>query len=760
MSIVDRPPSADPFDGSAALPPWLANLIGLAEENQPLSSLSLHSKSAQVDEAYQDYCRRCQAGEEIDPDEFCAQHSHLKSMLARLLEVHHWLEQNPQLVGALPPRWPQAGEDLLGLHIIKELGRGGFARVYLATQPALGHRAVAVKLSRGGGAEAQTLGRISHANIVPVYSVQEDPLSGLTAVCMPYLGSATLCDVLDKCGTGAIEPGARATAILDAVVDHLPVGEANPARQPAPQLQTGTYIDGVRWVGAQLADALCFIHERGICHHDLKPSNVLMTPDGRPMLLDFNLCADQHAANPRRGGTLRYMSPEQLRASARQPAAGKTVIDARSDLFSLGVMLYQLLSGKLPFDSVPLKLSPEEARQRVLAGHQKGFDPLRQLNPNVSPRLARLIESCLAQDPEDRPRSAAQVAAELSFRAPPWQRLGRWVVRHPRWTAAAFVLGLAVGTVAGMTLSQFNTEEPQQLGQASESPPARRERSPEAKPWSLGQQAFAQKRYSEAIYHFGRVLDTDPDNAVVLMARGRTYQMMAETKPGYFSSAFEDYRHADEIQPDGRANAGMGYCLLRMTPQSKYARDCFEKALALQYKTAAVYNNLAYCCGKLGDMYAGKYHADQAIALEGNFMAAYHNRAFLRYLQVHDLAGKLPPTTTTPTVAQLRVKAIYPHVLELAKADMAKALRIGPANVELLRDASWVWAKSAESQPDDVGPAVKHLRAAMDLGYDPNPVVFSSMAKHFHGNQDFTELQKRPKTGQPMPPTFRIVDPG
>jgi serine/threonine protein kinase/Tfp pilus assembly protein PilF len=756
MSTVDRPTSAEPVDGSASLPPWLASLSGLAPENKPLSSLSMEGKSAQVDEAYQEYCRRSKAGEEIDPDEFCAQHSHLKSTLARLLEVHQWLEQNPQLVESLPPRWPQAGEDLLDLHIIGELGRGGFARVYLATQPALGHRPVAVKLSRGGGAEAQTLGRISHANIVPVYSVQEDPLSGMTAVCMPYLGSATLCDVIDRCSASALKPDAPATAILDAVVDHIPVGEANAARQPPPQLLAGTYIDGAQWVGAQLADALRFIHERGICHHDLKPSNVLMTPDGRPMLLDFNLCADQHTVNPRRGGTLLYMSPEQLRATERISTGVKVTVDARSDLYSLGVMLYELLSGKLPFGSVPLAKSPEEARQLVLARQQSGFVPLRRVNPNVRPRLARLIESCLAQDPEDRPPSAAEVAAELSYRAGPWQRLSRWVVQHPRWTLAMLVLGLSVVAAAGMALWQLKSEEPQPLGQDSGSPTARRERSVEAKQWSLGQQAFAQQRYSEALFHFGRVLDTNPDNPVLLMARGRTYQMMAETKPSYFQSAFQDYDTADKIQPDGPANARMGYCLLRMT-LTKPARDCFEKALALEYKTAVVYNNLAYCCGQLGDVYAGKHHADRAIELQRDLMVAYHNRAFLQFLQLHDLAGRLQGTTT---VAKRRVKAIYPHIMELAKADMAKALQIGPPNVELFRDACWVWAKSAEMQPDDIGPAVKHLRAAMDLGYEPNDGVFISMLKHFPANQDFTELRQRPKTGQPMPPTFRIVDPG
>jgi tetratricopeptide (TPR) repeat protein len=439
-------------------------------------------------------------------------------------------------------------------------------------------------------------------------------------------------------------------------------------------------------------------------------------------------------------------------------------VDARSDLFSLGVMLYELLSGKLPFGSVPLATPPEEAPQMALARQQSGFVPLRRLNPNVSPRLARLIESCLAQDPEDRPRSAVEVAAELAKLEGRWQKAqGR---RRQAIIVAAFCL---VSAAFWLVLSQLNTEEPQPLGQDSGAPPARRLRWPDAKLWSLGQQAFAQKRYSEALLHFGRLLDVDPDNPAVLMARGRTYQMMAEAKEGYFVSALEDYRHADKKQPDGRASACMGYCLLRMM-QTQYARDCFEKALALEYKTAAVYNNLAYCCGKLGDVYVGKYHADRAIALEGNLMVAYHNRAFLQFLQLHDLAGKLPlttafaerhrRTTTSATVAELRVKATYPHVLERAKADMAKALRIGPANVELLRDAFALWAKSAESHPDDIGPAVLHLRAAMDLGYEPNDGLFVSMLKHFHANQEFTELRQRPKLGQPMPPTFRIVDPG
>src|SRR5262249_35868300 len=144
------------------------------------------------------YCRRVDGGESIDPDEFCARHPGSQSSLEKLLRAHRFLEEHPDLLVEKPVVWPELGDKFLGCVLTGELGRGAFARVYLATQPALGNRLVALKVSRGGGAEANLLGRINHANIVPVYSVEEDA-AGLTGVCMPYVGSATLHQVLDAC---------------------------------------------------------------------------------------------------------------------------------------------------------------------------------------------------------------------------------------------------------------------------------------------------------------------------------------------------------------------------------------------------------------------------------------------------------------------------------------------------------------------------------------------------------------------------------
>src|SRR5207248_1178945 len=110
-----------------------------------------------------------------------------------------------------------------------------------------------------------------------------------------------------------------------------------------------TYVEAVLWIGARLADGLAHAHERGIIHRDLKPANMLLTDDGQPMLLDFNLSTNAAVrANPsaaRIGGTLPYMSPEQLEAFQD----GKTPMDGRSDLYSLGLIVFQLLTGTHPF---------------------------------------------------------------------------------------------------------------------------------------------------------------------------------------------------------------------------------------------------------------------------------------------------------------------------------------------------------------------------------------------------------------------------
>src|SRR5262249_11837703 len=161
----------------------------------------------------------------------------------------------------------------------------------------------------------------------------------------------------------------------------------------------GSYVDGVLHLAVQLAEALAFVHEQGIYHLDVKPSNVLLCPNGRPMLLDFNLSFDRQLAKHEAGGTPPYMSPEQLLSIPPRRDGALPRIDAQSDLYSLGVLLYEFLTGTYPFGPLPMQLPVEELRSLLLERQRSGPPPIRQVNPDVDPQLAQLIHRCLACNP-------------------------------------------------------------------------------------------------------------------------------------------------------------------------------------------------------------------------------------------------------------------------------------------------------------------------------------------------------------------------
>src|SRR5262249_8097044 len=150
---------------------------------------------------------------------------------------------------------------------------------------------------------------------IPVHSLHTPERCGWSLLCMPYLGTATLANVVRRLSPGKGLP-ARASVILAAAREAADGSEpVHCSRQPDPRLQPGTSTEGIYHLGARLADAVAHLHERGIVHRDLKPANVLLTPDGRPLLLDFDLSRDEAATEQNFGGTLPYMSPEQLQVA-------------------------------------------------------------------------------------------------------------------------------------------------------------------------------------------------------------------------------------------------------------------------------------------------------------------------------------------------------------------------------------------------------------------------------------------------------------
>jgi serine/threonine protein kinase len=594
-----------------------------------------------IDQAYDEYCLLREAGERPDPDEFCNGFPY-QSSLRRLLEVDRLVQEHPSLLEKpATADWPQAGTRFLGFELVRELGRGAFARVFVATQPALGQRRVAVKIALHGAAEAETLGRLDHPNIVSVHSVEKDEATGLTAVCMPYLGGSNLCHLLDRLGSGL---PATAEVVQEAIEETRSKEEA-----PLPKYWTRheSYVDAVAEIGEQLANGLANIHAQGICHRDLKPSNVLLAANGRAMLLDFNLSFDAKASEQRLGGTLPYMSPEHLRATDVSSPADPSSVDARSDIFSLGVLLYELLTGSHPFGAVPLKWSAEQVREHLRRGQLEGPRPLRSINPRVNKALARVIESCLAHNPNDRPQSAADLSASLRRTRPLVGRIRRWTVGHARFIAAASILALAAGAVGGFGTYSLPAKEPN--GGASEA---------DVDHAKIAGELYSRGAFAESAREYGLAVKADPKNPELLFASGRAFQQAGDriadgNREDNLSFALNYYRRADAIvAPDlnnispkarplhGRICACIAYCL-SLTGQQPMAIEKYLDAKNAGFENERIHNNLGYCYQNSGKLGEAEKELKTALSINPQLRAAYYNRAVLN--------GNL--VTTTPEAA-------------------------------------------------------------------------------------------------------------
>ncbi|MFL6260576.1 MAG: protein kinase domain-containing protein [Thermoanaerobaculia bacterium] len=270
---------------------------------------------------------------------------------------------------ALDPRTPR---DIGPYHIEERLGAGGMGEVYRAYDQRLG-RSVAVKLIRpeaSGDArarerlrrEARAAAGLSHPQVVQVFDI------------IP-------------CGEG------------EAIVMELVEGEPLSRLLHRGPLDVSTSVR----LGREIAEALGAAHERGILHRDLKAENVMVTPEGHVKILDFGLARSLTGDAPLTQtdavvGTYRCMSPEQAQGLP---------LDARSDLFSLGVLLYEMLTGLSPFQG-PTAL---ETLTRVCSHGQR---PVSEVRPVIPFPLSRLIDNLLRKDPLLRPASARRVAAELA----------------------------------------------------------------------------------------------------------------------------------------------------------------------------------------------------------------------------------------------------------------------------------------------------------------------------------------------------------
>ena len=499
---------------------------------------------------------------EVFPDEF----ERLEERVARALEVLDeggedallaFLSEEPESaeavrasvehlrsIGLLPGAEPSAGdfpERLGDFRLLRRIGGGGMGVVYLAVQETLG-REVALKLirpdllyfegSRGRfQREVEIVAGLQHPGIVPIYTVGS--AAGLPYFAMEFVRGCTLDAVLHAlAGTP--------TADLTGADMARAVRESSPGAEQGSDggyLFEGSWEDTCLRIVGQVAEALEHAHRRGVVHRDVKPSNVMLTPDSRAMLLDFGLSSSESdrrlTATSSYLGTLDYLPPEALKG-------GSSALDARADVYSLGVLLYQLFTGRAPYR--------RESSPETLACIAEGRPlPPRKLAARLSWEAETVCLAAMEREPARRYASAADFARDLrnvlarrpidARRASVWLRSRRWIQRHP-----AASLGVALGSLLVVGAPVLDAAHQRELVSQKAAQLEELGRAHEA---TEAQRARAQKHLVEAMAAVDRFLTRVGDKSLAEVPqmeslRRRLFEDAVEFQRGFLSDEGDD----------------------------------------------------------------------------------------------------------------------------------------------------------------------------------------------------------------------------
>jgi serine/threonine protein kinase len=443
--------------------------------------------------ALDEYVAALEAGHKPDRRAFLARHADIADALAECLEGMEALHQANSATQPCDRRDATAGDWQPGLplgdyRIVREIGRGGMGVVYEAEQLSLGRR-IALKvlpfaltldprqLQRFKN-EARAAAQLHHQHIVPVYAVGSE--RGVHFYAMQYIEGQSLAEVIQdrrqQVGPASRRSEATAGARRFGVSTgpYLPqsaVPATETAVKPTASLATA-YSDNssgfyrtVARLGIQAAEALEHAHQYGVVHRDIKPSNLLVDAHGHLWITDFGLAQFQNDAGLTQSGdllgTLRYMSPEQA-------GGQRTILDHRTDIYSLGATLYELLTLHPPF----------EGNDRHTLLHQILNDEprsLRGIQKSIPVELETIVLKALAKTPSERYSTAREMADDLgrflndqpirARRATTMQRLRKWGRRHPSVVWAAVLLCLL--TAAGSLVSAEMVREEQKKTEAA-----------------------------------------------------------------------------------------------------------------------------------------------------------------------------------------------------------------------------------------------------------------------------------------------------
>ncbi len=411
------------------------------------------------DEIILDLLNEITEGKQVDIDVYCEKYPQYKeAILAKFKTAnfikHHFQEEDYSN--------KKLGEYIL----LQELGRGGMGIVFLAIQPALS-RLSAIKVLPPNFSfdkealnnfieEAKTIAQFNHPNIVPIFSVGEE--SGIYYIAMAYIPGLSLRNIIDmlKKNKGKIH-NIKAVEIRNLLQE--PISNKQEVTDKSITLRRNmafwdlNYFHFIASMISEVADAIHYAHENKIVHGDLKPSNILLTREAIPMVVDFGLSAKPGKGAPKNefSGTIMYAAPEQLK---------NNVIDDKTDMWSLGVTLYELLCFRNPFTADTL----QKTSDNILKGYP--VSP-RTYNKKIPHELEAIVLKCLENNPENRYATMGELSADLknylelkpikAKRDNIFRRIKKAIIRKPM--IAALVVLLIIISIFTITYAPYYLTE-------------------------------------------------------------------------------------------------------------------------------------------------------------------------------------------------------------------------------------------------------------------------------------------------------------
>lgn len=502
-----------------------------------------------------------------------------------------------------------AGENVGPYRVIEQLGSGGMATVFKAYHPAL-DRYVAIKVLHAAfkadpqfferfQREARIIAKLEHANIIPVYDFNEH--HGEPYLVMRFVEGDTLKPQM----AGGPRPASEILQLM----------------QP-------------------ICQALAYAHQQGVLHRDIKPSNMMVTQEGHIFLTDFGLARMVQAGESTLSqdmmvGTPQYISPEQ--------AQGVKELDGRTDIYSLGVVLYEMFTGRVPFN----------ADTPFATIHDHIYSPLplpSKLNPDIDPAVERLLLKALAKDPNDRYASATELWEALSTtlanptpRVPKIARLASTPAKTtlvekqaqptPWWVyvgGGAVAVGLIVALIGGIWLWRrppFNPPPGQPLpaqaadaGQASDP-----NNSPGQQPAQLTQQAnqaAQQKQVDQAIALYQQATQSDPHYVPAYLGWSNVLRQSGDLPAAI--AVLEEAVAQNPANSEVVIKLGEAQLLYN---DAAGAVESFDQAITLAPNSPDAYARKALALLKVEQNEAAKQAIDTALRLDPNSPEAHLAKA-------------------------------------------------------------------------------------------------------------------------------------